>query len=128
MTPEWLPIGAGGVESRGIVLHLPPHKNNFANPNLTNYLYSMRHRSHHHAHGETIRVLINGKLSLTLKHYKMQTISINVDDNQADLDALKSQAQAASDALTAAITQLETVSAALTAFQITFTASVAPSA
>lgn len=88
----------------------------------------MRHRSHHLTHGETIKVYVNGILKLKLKHYKMQTISINVDDNQADLDALKSQAQAASDALTAAIAQLETVSAALTAFQITFTASVAPSA
>jgi hypothetical protein len=88
----------------------------------------MRHCSHHHVHGETIRVYLNGKLSLTLKKYKMQTISINVDDNQADLDALKQRAQAASDAITAGITELQTVGAELQAFQITFTASVPPAA
>ena len=58
----------------------------------------------------------------------MATLTLNVDDNQADLDALKTQVQAAADALTAAISGGQTALAALQAFQITFTASVVPTA
>jgi len=56
----------------------------------------------------------------------MAIISINVDDNQADLEALKARVQPAADALTAAITELQAVATEFADFQITFTASVAP--
>jgi hypothetical protein len=55
----------------------------------------------------------------------MQTISINIDDNQNDLDTLKGQI---ADSVTALSTAIEAGNAALTAlqaFQISFTASVA---
>jgi len=55
----------------------------------------------------------------------MAIISINVDDNQADLDALKEQITKASADFQTALTNAQAAIAAFESFQITFTASVA---
>lgn len=82
------------------------------------------HIYHHHNKKENLYVYLNGKKVLTIKNIqKMATLSITVEDNQADLDSLKQQAQAASDAVNSAIAQLQTVASALAAFQISFTVS-----
>lgn len=78
----------------------------------------------HHNKKDNLYVYLNHKKVLTIKNIKkMATLSITVEDNQADLDAIKEQAKAASDAVDSAITQLQTVAAALAAFQINFTVS-----
>lgn len=56
----------------------------------------------------------------------MATLSITVEDNQTDLDAIKQQVADASTALTSAIESGQAALAALQAFQINFTVS-APS-
>ena len=82
---------------------------------------------HRHRFSENLYVHINGKKVLTIKNIqKMAIISINVDDNQADLDALKSQITQASADFQTALTNAQAAIAAFEAFQITFTASVAP--
>lgn len=58
----------------------------------------------------------------------MANIIIDVEDNQAELDALKAQAADALTAITDGITKAQAVADALQAFQINFTASVAPTA
>lgn len=79
----------------------------------------MRCCTQHRHDGKTVHVYINGKLKLTLKNYKMATISLEVQDNQTDLDTLKQQVASAEAALSAAL-------AAIQSFQISFTASVTP--
>lgn len=83
---------------------------------------------HHHKHyRENLDVCINNKLVLTIRNIqKMAIININVDDNQAELDALKQQAADALASITDGITKAQAVAEALQAFQISFTASVAP--
>ena len=80
------------------------------------------YRNHHKR--ENLYVYLNEKLVLTIKNIKkMATLSITVEDNQTDLDALKARVQPAADALTAAITELQAISAEFAAFQISFTVS-----
>lgn len=56
----------------------------------------------------------------------MAIINLNVDDNQAELDALKIQAADALTAITDGITKAQAVADSLQAFKISFTASVTP--
>jgi hypothetical protein len=95
----------------------------------------MKHRHHHHHpfENEDLYVYINGKFSLIIKNIeKMATVSIDIEDNQADLTTLVTNFQTAYTALqnstlsglSQALADLSTAEAALAAFQISFTASV----
>lgn len=88
----------------------------------------MRYRHKHRPlPNQSLYLYINGKLILTIKRIKtMANIIIDVEDNQAELDALKAQAADALTAITDGITKAQAVADALQAFQISFTASVAP--
>lgn len=87
------------------------------------HLFSHRHHSLH----RHLYIYLNGVLKLTIKNIDhMATLSITVEDNQTDLDAIKQQVADASAALTSAIEAGQTALAALQAFQINFTVS-APS-
>lgn len=93
-----------------------------------------RHRINKHC---DLCVYLNGKEVLTIKNSKkMAIISIDIEDNQTDLATAVANFQTAYDALqnstlanlSTALTDLQTANTALAAFQITFTASVAPTA
>ncbi len=58
----------------------------------------------------------------------MATITIDVEDNQTELDAIKQQFTDAGTALTTAIEQAQAAAAALQAFAISFSVSIPPSA
>jgi hypothetical protein len=85
------------------------------------------HVQHHHKkRRENLKIYLNGVLVLIIKNIqKMQTISINIDDNQGDLDVLKGQIADSVTALSSAIEAGNAALASLQAFQISFTASVA---
>ena len=96
-----------------------------------------QYHPHHHSWRESLDVFINGKLKLTIKNIqKMATISIEIDDNEADLDTAVANFQTAYDALQAstlanlgqALADLQTAQTALAGFKISFTASVPPTA
>lgn len=96
----------------------------------------MKHRfSHYHQYNADYCVLYKEQEILTIKNIQaMSTISIDVEDNQADLTTLVTNFQTAYTTLQAsplsglsdALTALTTASDALAAFEITFTASVVP--
>lgn len=87
-----------------------------------------RHIHHHHSE-EDLYVYIKKKLILIIKNIqKMAIISIDIEDNQADLDTLKGQIATSVTALTNAIEAGNAALASLQAFQISFTASVVPPA
>lgn len=97
----------------------------------------MRHRFHHHLHkhdgfdceAEELYISLRGQeLACLIITKDMATISIEVDDNAADLAPLVQAVADASTAVETALTALKTASDALAAFQITFTASVGPEA
>lgn len=86
----------------------------------------MRHRYHrvHHGHDDVLYVYLDGKKVLTIKNlFKMAQISINVDDNEADLDLVKQHVAAAAAALSDAISAGQSALAELQAFQISFSVS-----
>lgn len=98
---------------------------------------SHQYAPRHHYERENLDVYINRKLILTIKNIqKMATISIDIEDNEADLQTLVANFQTAYAALqnatlsnlTQTLADLTTASDALAAFQISFTASVPPSA
>jgi hypothetical protein len=95
------------------------------------YRHSYCHRFEH----ENLCVYLNGKEVLTIKNIeKMANISIDIEDNQTDLATLVTNVQTAFtglqnstlSGLSQALADLETALNALAAFQISFTASVAP--
>jgi hypothetical protein len=89
--------------------------------------HSPHHHRHHYFHRENLDVYINGKLVLIIKNIqKMATISIDIEDNQADLDTLKTQIADSVTALSTAIEAGNAALASLQSFQISFTASVVP--
>lgn len=88
----------------------------------------MRRRTHHETHGETVEVFLNGIWKFTLNNYKMATISIDVEDNAADLATLIGNFNTALTNAQTAVTAVQDAATALSAFQITFTASVVPAA
>lgn len=85
--------------------------------------------THHHKHkhkNEDLCIIVNGiQLLIIKKIKKMQTIQINIDDNQSDLDVLKGQIADSVTALSTAIEAGNAALASLQSFQIAFTASVA---
>jgi len=85
------------------------------------------HSYHHHSRKENLYVYLNDKLVLTIKNIKkMATITLDVEDNQADLDTLKGQIADSVTALSTAIEAGNAALASLQAFQIAFTVSVVP--
>lgn len=86
-----------------------------------------RHRHHHHYEHEDLYVYIRGQLVLIIKNIKkMAQITIDIEDNQSDLDTLKGQIADSVTALSTAIEAGNAALASLQAFQISFTASVVP--
>jgi hypothetical protein len=94
----------------------------------------MRWRTHHNHKGKDVKIYLNGKLKLHLKNYKMATISIDIEDNQTDLDTAITNFKTAYDALqnstlanlSGALSDLQKSNDALAGFQINFSASVVP--
>lgn len=92
-----------------------------------------RHTHQHHSRGTTLVVYIQGKKVLTIKNIKkMATISIDIEDNDADLQTAIANFKTAYDGLQSstlaglpdALAALTTANDALAGFKISFTASV----
>lgn len=96
----------------------------------------MRWHTRHKCEEQELRVWLNGKLVIYLTRHKDMNISIDVEDNAADLQAAVDAVNTAVTnlqnstlaGLTDALTALNTAIATLGSFQISFTASVVPPA
>lgn len=84
-------------------------------------MHKCRLHHKHRKHFEIIHVYLDGQNVLSLKENIMANITIDVESNKADLDALVSQ-------LDTALANVATITSQITSFQLTFTVTEVPNA